>query len=390
MVGRLHYYLEPQGAAEKLDVLVQRALPVFQAARDDLALYIAYSALGAVASMRAHMDAWRDADEQAFIHAQRAGLIHHRELGRVSARFFGTTPVTELLAWLDEQEAGGIPARYLRSYRALALAMLGSFDEARALLADIRADLADRGGGLVLGTAMGQDQVLVELLAGDFATAAEVGQEACKLLDELGEKSILSTAAGRLAQALYALDRLGEADAWADRASELGATDDAMTQMLWRQVRAKVLAKRGATVLSHSPARRWPSARGPTCSTTRVTRSRTSARCCGSPASRTRRSLRWRRPWSATSAKETRLRAACADATGRDPPRGAGTTNVAGMQFDTKMQNRTQPCRIFEQTSKDRFHYSSTDTYLTSSAAGLRAGHIRSFTRLAQASLYSV
>ena len=56
---------------------------------------------------------------------------------------------------------------------------------------------------------------------------------------------MLSTAAGRLAQAFYALDRLDEADDWADRASELGASDDAMTQMLWRQVRAKVLAKRG-------------------------------------------------------------------------------------------------------------------------------------------------
>ena len=45
-----------------------------------------------------------------------------------------------------------------------------------------------------------------------------------------------------LAQALYALDRLEEADAWAGRAAELGASDDAFTQMLWRQVRAKVLA----------------------------------------------------------------------------------------------------------------------------------------------------
>jgi class 3 adenylate cyclase len=245
MEGRLHYYLEPEGATERLDVLVQRALPVFQAERDDLALYIGYSALGAVAAMRARMDEWRDADEQAFVHAQRAGLIHHRELGRFGARSFGTTPVTELLAWLDEQEAGGVPARYLRQYRAVPLAMLGRFDEARALLADVRGELADRGGGLALGTAIGQDQILVELLAGDFGTAAELGKEGCKLLDELGEKSLLSTAAGRLAQALYALDRLDEADDWAYRASELGASDDAMTQMLWRQVRAKVLAKRG-------------------------------------------------------------------------------------------------------------------------------------------------
>ena len=92
---------------------------------------------------------------------------------------------------------------------------------------------------------MGQDEVIVEMLADDPAAAAEIGEEACKLLDEQGEKALLSTAAGRLGQALYALDRLDEAEAWAGRAAEVGASDDAMTQMLWRQVRAKVLARRG-------------------------------------------------------------------------------------------------------------------------------------------------
>jgi tetratricopeptide (TPR) repeat protein len=81
-------------------------------------------------------------------------------------------------------------------------------------------------------------------LAGDPAAAVELGEEGCRLFDELGEQSLLSTAAGKLAQALYALDRLEEADAWAGRAAELGASDDMITQMLWRQVRAKVLARR--------------------------------------------------------------------------------------------------------------------------------------------------
>ena len=89
----------------------------------------------------------------------------------------------ELLAWLDEQEAGGVPAHHFRRHRALALAMLGRFDEARAILADVHADLADRGGGIALGTTMGQEEVLVAPLAGD-PRAAELGTEACRLLDE--------------------------------------------------------------------------------------------------------------------------------------------------------------------------------------------------------------
>jgi len=89
------------------------------------------------------------------------------------------------------------------------------------------------------------DSVEVEMWAGDPAAAAAFGAEGCRLLDELGEHSVLSTAAGMLAQALYALDRLEEADQWAGRAAEFGASDDAITQMLWRQVRSKVLARRG-------------------------------------------------------------------------------------------------------------------------------------------------
>jgi hypothetical protein len=42
-----------------------------------------------------------------------------------------------------------------------------------------------------------------------------------------------------------ALDRLEEGDARAGLTAELGTSDDAFTQMLWRQARAKVLARRG-------------------------------------------------------------------------------------------------------------------------------------------------
>jgi Tetratricopeptide repeat len=109
----------------------------------------------------------------------------------------------------------------------------------------LRAGLTDRGGGITLGTILSQDCVLVELLASDPVAAVELGEKGCRLLDEFGEKGFLSTSAGNLARALYALDRLEDADVWARRGAELGASDDVTTQMLWRQVRAKVLARRG-------------------------------------------------------------------------------------------------------------------------------------------------
>jgi tetratricopeptide (TPR) repeat protein len=243
--GTLRTYLEPEGATEQLAALVEQALPVFEAAGDELALYLAYLALGQVSNMRARIDAGREAYDLAAAHAQQAGLPHELIGWRGAMRFFGTTPVSEVLAWLDEQAERGVRNPNLRGYRAGALAMLGRFDEARAIIAGVRAELADRGGGIWLAALTGQSSVEVELLAGDPAAAAEFGEEGCALLDELGERSILSTAAGRLAQALYALDRLDEADTWAGRAAELGASDDAFTHMLWRQARAKVLARRG-------------------------------------------------------------------------------------------------------------------------------------------------
>ena len=233
---------EPEGATDRLLAVVEQALPEFQAAGDDVALYIAYSALAGVAFQRAQLDAALEAYEQAATYAHQVGMPTENWGG--ICRLDGTTPVSELLAWLDDYESRNPQARALPAYRAAALAMLGRFDEARAILVRKRAEHADRGGGWPLAATTGWFTV-VELLAGDPAAAAELGAEECRLLEELGNLGYLSTAAARLAQALYALDRLEEADAWARRAAALGASDDAYTQMLWRQVRAKVLAHRG-------------------------------------------------------------------------------------------------------------------------------------------------
>jgi class 3 adenylate cyclase/tetratricopeptide (TPR) repeat protein len=241
--GTLRTNLEPEGATEKLAALVEQALPEFEAADDDLARQIGYSALGQVGLVRAQYDAMADAYDKAFAHAQRAGLPGE-VAWRSGARFFGTTPISDVLAWLDEQEAQWPRHSSLRADRAGALAMLGRFDQARAILTEVRAELADRGGGFELASVTGLGSAFVELLAGDAIAAVEFGEEGCRMLEEMGEKGFLSTFAGNLAQALYAADRLEEADAWASRGAQLGASDDVVTQMLWRQVKAKVLARR--------------------------------------------------------------------------------------------------------------------------------------------------
>jgi len=243
----LRSFLEPEGATEKLATLVEQALPVFQAAGDELALYSAYYGLGQVAFTRSQADAALEAYERAGAYARRAGLPNELLGWRAALRLAGTTPVSELLTWLDENEPRQGRNHILRARRAGALAMLGRFDEARAILAETRAELTERGGGWVLAATV-RAFADVELLAGDPAAAAELQAEACRLLEELGILWSLSSAACDLAHILYSLDRLEEADAWALRAAELGSDDV-------RYVRANMLARRGEHVEAEQLAR---------------------------------------------------------------------------------------------------------------------------------------
>jgi class 3 adenylate cyclase/tetratricopeptide (TPR) repeat protein len=243
--GVFRLSLEPEGAAEQLAVLLDESLPEFEDAGDDVALYVAYHALGQIRNMHAQLDASRDAYERAAAHAKRAGHPYEFLNWRAAGRFYGPTPVSEVLAWLDEQEARDVRHHRLDIRRSLALAMLGRFEEARSIMRDVRARVTERGGSFDLANLLGQDSIDLALLAGDPAAGVECGLEAMRLYGELGEQALASTAAGRLAQALYELDRLDEAEIWAGRAAELGSSDDATTQALWRQVKAKVVARRG-------------------------------------------------------------------------------------------------------------------------------------------------
>lgn len=231
--------------AENLASLAEQALPVFEAAGDALALYTGYMALGDAADWRDRSDAALVAYERAFDYARQAGHQPSSMVATLSwARFAGSTPVPDLLAWLDEVEEPAAPDQFARAYRGWSLAKLGRFDEARAIIAEARAQQAERGGGLLLANLTSFESTAVELLAGDPNAAAEFGAEGCRLHEELGEDAQLAHGAATLAEALYALDRLEEAETWIDRAVELGG-GDAWGQRTWRRGKAKLLARRG-------------------------------------------------------------------------------------------------------------------------------------------------
>jgi class 3 adenylate cyclase len=249
--------LEPEGGIAALAALVEEALPVLGASGDDLALWVAYFVLANIERDRVRLGAMRAASEQSLVHARRLGdaLLELYSLGYLTAaHHMGPTPASELLGWLDELESEGFRQSFIVRTRAEALAMLGRLDEARPILTGLQQEFAERGAFLAFVRIL-EARCEVELWAGEAAAAERLAEERCRGLEQRGERGSLSTAVAMRAQALYELDRLAEAEAESDRAGPLGASDDVATQMLSRQVKAKVLARRGHLAEGEAVAR---------------------------------------------------------------------------------------------------------------------------------------
>ena len=127
-------------------------------------------------------------------------------------------------------------------WRARLFALIGRFDEARAAYESNVQQMTERGDrlGLALGSGW-----WIEMEAGQFAKAEEEARQSCQRLAEMAERAFWSTKACELAQALYCLGRYDEAGTWAQQGADAGGSDDACTQMLSRQVLAKVAARGG-------------------------------------------------------------------------------------------------------------------------------------------------
>jgi class 3 adenylate cyclase/tetratricopeptide (TPR) repeat protein len=127
---------------------------------------------------------------------------------------------------------------------SLVYAYAGRIDDARAAIARIQS-VYDRSGAKI-SWAMGATSAgHVEQIAGDAAAAEHHLREAYETYHAMGEQGYLSTVAGVLAEALYALGRIGEARQMTEEVQAVAAPGDIDAQARWRSVRAKVLARGG-------------------------------------------------------------------------------------------------------------------------------------------------
>ncbi|HET7855268.1 MAG TPA: tetratricopeptide repeat protein, partial [Gaiellaceae bacterium] len=107
-----------------------------------------------------------------------------------------------------------------------------------------RASFAELGMTLTaVGTA--RDEALIERYAGDAAAVERLLRPACDDLRAMGETGFLSTEVGELADAYYELGRYDEAEEASEESERLAQQGDVGSQVVWRRVRAKLLARRG-------------------------------------------------------------------------------------------------------------------------------------------------
>jgi tetratricopeptide (TPR) repeat protein len=136
--------------------------------------------------------------------------------------------------------------------------MRGRFDEARRYLdaaKDIAQDLGSQWAMVQINWMGGE----IERLAGNWADAERLYRTSYEKLDRMGERAQLSTLAVMLGEALYLQGRHDEAFELTLVSENAAAPDDLLSQMVWRSLRAKVLAGRGkideAEALSRDAAR---------------------------------------------------------------------------------------------------------------------------------------
>lgn len=238
-----------EGALEEAARATDRVIPVFERHGDDLGLCHARRLEAWLFWNEARAEAAAAAWERAAAHARRAGDWHeYYEILTwiASSLWLGPTPAAESIrrceAMREEvRESPDCEAGILRELACLN-AIVGRFAVARELLATSNAIYADLG--LTLLMVSSDNEAVVEVLAGNTAAAETSMRTAYRALEEMGERAFRSTIAASLAWVLLEQGRDAEAEAFAELSAQLAASGDLITQVRWRRVRARVLARR--------------------------------------------------------------------------------------------------------------------------------------------------
>ena len=161
------------------------------------------------------------------------------------ALYYGPTPVPEAIARCEElRRAAHGPGTEAAVGTTLAAlhAMEGRLDEARDLYAE-SISAYERLGLDFSRAARSHLGAQIELLGGDAHAAARELRDACATLEAMGERGVRSTLSGFLADVLCGLGEDEEAARFVSFTEEAAGLADLVPQVLWRRVRARLLAR---------------------------------------------------------------------------------------------------------------------------------------------------
>jgi ATP/maltotriose-dependent transcriptional regulator MalT len=248
----IRLFTEPEGWAEQARKEATRAISTFEQLRDERGLAEGWSLLGLVNMMKAEFGPAEEAWRNAAAHAHQSG-DQRDELESLSwvplTVWAGPTPIEEALRRcqdvIERAQGDKKPTSSALFMSGACQAMLGNFDEARDLISRARGLLEELKLPVWIAGPLAQITGWVELMAGDATAAERALRTGFDTLNQIGEISWLSTTAAILAEALYSQGRDDEAEEFAGVTAESAGNDDTYSQIMWRSVRAKVLARRG-------------------------------------------------------------------------------------------------------------------------------------------------
>jgi class 3 adenylate cyclase/tetratricopeptide (TPR) repeat protein len=245
------YYADPSKVAGRVEDRVRESIATLDRVGDEEGLARAWLAMAGLRMVDRQWGKAAKAIENVIEHARQAGdrVLEIRAAPNLAiCAEFGPTPVEEAIRACDEiiARSGGD-----RKVEAIALgslahmhAMQGNFESAREEYRRARGMLEELGwtftaalSSIVSGP--------IEMLAGDPVAAEAELRRDYEILDRLGDRNYISTIAAYLAEALYRQGRYDESGTFATFSADVAAPDDLATQVLWRGVSAKLLARQG-------------------------------------------------------------------------------------------------------------------------------------------------
>jgi len=245
--------LDPDVDAERILDQARGAIDRF-GPDDDEILVAAWDRIEDVEWFRGRLKAARAAAERVFLYAGRLGDLRRQAEAEAkigASVYFGSGHIDEVIvhteASLEWARAHGVLSHQaMATSAAAAMAMeQRRFDDAHRLREQAWETLRELGLTIMYAAHRGGIGGLPGLRLAEPDALLERLREAYELLEATGEKGVLSTLAGNLAASHYERGEYAEAERFSIVSEQAGASDDVVTQVGWRAVKAMVLARRG-------------------------------------------------------------------------------------------------------------------------------------------------